>query len=286
VRASLAIRAQEALVNQPRLRSPTDSVKVVGHIREKQLTAMEGKLIGKPDVITSDAIWDYKSGNVYDESPHGAKIVKESYVRQLLLYGYLVNENYGRYPDVGKLLMQGEAVEIQLEADRCTNEAIQAVSLLDSFNEKLTSSVDVTDLATPSPSACRWCNFKTLCPAFWREVNEDWTEQLGSAAIRGTLKSAPTQIQNGRAFSLSISVLSGRSAPRDITVAPLNKEIHPQLSEFLVGEAVRIINLFLRRDGQLAPTDTTVCVRESECPEFSVDDQQIASLKNAADIDT
>lgn len=272
VRACLGIRAREVINDQPRVggsRTPSDGI--VTHARETKLTAMGGKLSGKPDVITSDEIWDYKSGSVYDETPEGVKTVKQGYVRQLLLYGHLVHENYGKCPAKGKLLpMQGGTVEIDLDSETCANEAGEAVRLLDSFNASLTASSDVTEIATPSPSACRWCNFKLLCPAFWREVNDGWVKELGSAAVRGSLKGTPAAIHNARAFSVPIDVSAGTTAAIEMTIAPFDKQVYPYLSELRIEEEVRIINLFPRRDGQLAPTSATVCSRSSDCPEFSL----------------
>lgn len=278
VRACLSIRAQEALSGKSQFRSINESVKVIPYVREKQLAAMGGKLVGKPDVISSDEVWDYKSGNIYDEVSEGTRVVKEGYIRQLLLYGHLVKENYGAYPAKGKLLpMQGGVVEIKLEPEACAKEAAEAVHLLDSANATLSGSTDVSTVATPSAASCRWCRFKLVCPAFWQQVDETWAEELGNAAVRGRLKTSPALLHNGRAFSLSIDVTGGTTAATEVTVAPLDKEIHQNLSEFEPGEEVRIVNLFLRRDGQLAPTNATVCYRESDCPSFSVapKDQQL-----------
>lgn len=271
VRACLGIRAQEALSRKSQFRSINESVHVIPYLREKQLAAMGGKLIGKPDVVSCDEVWDYKSGSIYDEVSEGTRVVKEGYIRQLLLYGHLVKENYGKYPAKGKLLpMQGELVEIKLEPEVCAKEALEAVHLLDSANAKLSDSTDVSAVATPSAASCRWCKFKLICPAFWQEVDETWADQLGSAAVRGRLKRSPALIHNGRAFSLPIDVNCGTTTATEVTVAPLDKEIHRDLSEFEQGEEVRIVGLFLRRDGQLAPTNATVCYRESDCPSFSL----------------
>lgn len=175
VRACLNIRAQEVLNKSSQVRSLSQSADTIPFVREKQLAAMGGKLIGKPDVISGDEIWDYKSGNIYDDVSEGTRVVKEGYVRQLLLYAYLVKENYGKYPVKGKLLpMQGEPVEIELEPEKCAKEAVDAVYLLDSANAKLADSTDVSAIATPSASSCRWCKFKLVCPAFWQQVNVTW----------------------------------------------------------------------------------------------------------------
>ena len=157
--ACVQLRAQQELADHSKQAvlhsSPIDSS---GKLREPDLSAMAGKIIGKPDVVIGNEIHDYKSGNVFEEAPDGAQIIKHGYIRQLLIYGYLVHEARGYCPAKGKLLpMLGEPVEINLDSERCKLEAVEAVNPLDSFNTKLTHVDDVSQLANPSPNACRWC---------------------------------------------------------------------------------------------------------------------------------
>lgn len=257
------------LAEHPRRAAISRSPRVsTGAIREQELSAMDGKLIGKPDVVIGNEVHDYKSGNVYDETPDGIQIVKLSYIRQLRLYGHLVHEARGHCPNKGKLLpMRGGTVEINLDPEMCVAEAVEAVNLLDSFNAQLVHVSDARELATPSPSACRWCQYKVLCSAFWSNVHEGWAEELGSAAVCGVMTEAPMLIHNDKAFSLSICVTNGTTDASVVTIMPLNRAVH-DLSHFQIGEAVRIVNLYQRGDGQLAPTKSTLCFRDSECPLF------------------
>ncbi|MBC8877041.1 MAG: PD-(D/E)XK nuclease family protein [Planctomycetes bacterium] len=269
-RACVQIRAQEALAEQPRQAAITEaSGSSAATVREQDLTAMNGKLAGKPDVVMDEEIRDYKSGRIYDETPDGTKTIKEAYVRQLHLYGHLVNETRGHCPRKGRLLpIQGETAEIDLHPEMCAAEAAEAVNLLDAFNTQLANASDASDLATPSAAACRWCQFKALCPAFWSTVNEDWAQELGSAAVCGVLKESPALIHNGRAFSITIAVRAGTTEATDVTIAPVEKAVHGDLANLQVGDAVRIVNLYQRRNGQLAPTSATLCFREADCPSF------------------
>jgi hypothetical protein len=193
VRAFALLRAQEALSSQ----TPTPiSTGYTGRvIREKDLFAMDGKLVGKPDVIIGNEIRDYKSGRIYEEDSDGNQSVKEAYIRQLRLYGRLVEEHFGVCPTKGVLLpMQGAAVEISLNHQACASESEEAIRLLDGYNSQLQTTGAVSDLAAPSPTACRWCQYKVLCPAFWENVNEGWTEGLGGGCVQGTLECAPQPI--------------------------------------------------------------------------------------------
>jgi hypothetical protein len=78
-----------------------------------------------------------------------------------------------------------------------------------------------------------------------------------------------TAIHNGRALSVAIDVSRGNTAKRTMTIAPLAIEVHAQLADFQAGEPIRIVNLYERQDGQLAPTPATVCFRDADCPVFT-----------------
>lgn len=268
VRALAVLRAQEALRSQNPEQVATGSPTRV--IREKEFRAMDEKLVGKPDVIIGNEIRDYKSGSIYEDSSNGKQSVKETYIRQLRLYGRLVQENFGVCPTKGVLLpMQGAAVEIDLEPQACASAAEEAVGLLDKYNVGLRTVQTISDLATPSPRACRWCQFKGICPAFWKNVTEKWTENLGSACVRGTLECSPMHIHNEKAFALTMTNTTGSTAA-PVTIAPLECTVHSNIAPWQSGDVVRVINLYRRNDGQLAPTSATVCLRERDCPTLAL----------------
>jgi putative RecB family exonuclease len=276
VHAFSLLRAEQALCDQPRVPATIAATAV---IREQGLSAMSGKLIGKPDVIIGNEIRDYKSGRIYDETADGKQTIKQAYVRQLRLYGRLVQEHMGVCPTKGTLLpMQGEAVEVSLDSEACEAEATDAVGLLDAYNHQLQSASTVSDLATPSPRVCRWCQYKALCPAFWGQVNETWTEGLGSACVRGTLADAPQHIHNAKAFALIMKNTNGTTTGL-ATIAPLERTVHANVGSWQSGDVVRIINLYQRNDGQLAPTTATVCLREDDLVTFTLPSPQHRSAE-------
>ena len=74
--------------------------------------------------------------------------MKETYIRQLRLYGRLVEENFGVCPTKGVLLpMQGASVEIGLDPQACASAAEEAVGLLDEYNVGLQTVQTISDLA-------------------------------------------------------------------------------------------------------------------------------------------
>jgi len=271
-RAFVRIRAERALAEKPRSAAAKLAIAESGTLREEKLWAMDGKLTGKPDVVVGDEIRDYKSGRVFEKSDDGQEVVKQLYVNQLLLYGHLVHENTGQCPTKGMLMpMQGQEVEVALDPTSCASAAAEAVGRLGTYNERVATASDATALASPSPSACRWCQYKTVCPAFWDNVAEDWTEELGSAAVCGQLNESPKLLHNGKAYMISIAVACGTTSDAEVIIAPLDCSIHAHIGNYQVGDEVRIINLYLRRDGRLSPTVATVCMRTVDFPSVLVD---------------
>jgi len=270
-RACVQMRAKQALTERPLKATSAESSTIMNNsVREQLLTAVGGKLIGKPDLILDDEIREYKSGKVYVEAAEG-KAVKEEYVRQICLYGHLVHANCGKCPKKGKLLpMQGENIEIDLDPVMCAAEATKAVSLLDSFNTRLANASDILSLAAPSPGACRWCQFKAVCPAFWELAEESWIDENVNGAVRGIMDKPLEFIHDDRALAVSIHVHAGTIAASSISIAPLDRNIHDNILNCKLGDEIRIINLGIRKDRRPYPTILTVCLPKDQCPSFKL----------------
>lgn len=197
VRAFTVVRGKEALREKSKEERAIPANSRV--FREQKFSAMNGKLVGKPDVIYGSEIRDYKSGRVYEDTDDGTLMIKRTYVRQLRLYGRLVEESLGWCPSKGILLpMDGEAVEIPLDSQACAAEAAEAISLLNTYNERVKKRPAVIDLATPSPSACGPCEYKGLCPAFWENVDAGQWEQWLKFFLRGVAEVAEEATMTAR----------------------------------------------------------------------------------------
>jgi PD-(D/E)XK nuclease superfamily len=271
-RASVALRVQSLSAEPTPAAAPTPKRvprgKLRGHIREREFSAFDGKLIGRPDVIRDSEVVDYKSGAMfeYDEVAQ-AEVVKAAYVRQLRIYGFLVKETFGWWPLRGRLLpLAGAGIEIALDPTHCEREATEAVALLDDYNMKLLVGVGLGSFASPTPQCCRWCPYKLLCPPFWQIASPDWSGHLEGAAVEGVLTGAPIPIHAGAARAVSLDVHAGSEARQRAQIAPLNLVAHPSVTSLAPGERVRIVGLRVRPDGILVPSQRTVLFRVDDLP--------------------
>ena len=262
------IRAREALSERPRMRNGADKPSSEGGpARERLLHGMNGKIKGQPDVVVGNEIWDYKSGSVTSQSPDGEEIVRQSYARQLRLYGYLVQENTGTCPSKAKLLpMRGSPVEITLTPQECVAEAEDAVNLLGSVNMAVANGLTVDEIGTPSEEACYWCNHKSHCIAFWNNVTEEWWSDSNSVFVEGSLVEAPIDIHGGKSFALRVEISAGNVRPSQFVIGPFDKSVHNNLKGLSTHEVIRIVGCFGRPDGTLTTTSWTVCARVNELP--------------------
>lgn len=251
------------------------STRVVGQppaspdLREDEFVALQGKLIGKPDVVRPGAgeIVDYKTGGVleHDEEAN-ADVVKPAYVRQLRIYGYLVRQALGSWPVRGVLLpVAGPGVEIELTPADCEGAAFEAVSLLNAYNAAV-GAANAAALAAPSPQACKWCSFKLICDPFWAAADPSWSGQLEGAAIEGVVLAAPAAIHGGAAMSLNLGVGRGTEVRTEVHLGPLNPAVFPLVGGLAVGDRVRVVGLRVRRDGVLVPTLYTVIAQCDALP--------------------
>jgi PD-(D/E)XK nuclease superfamily protein len=199
-KASAAVRARD-LINIPS--KPKNNVQRSHRLedRERQFVACGGKLTGRPDLVRGDEVIDFKTGSIVDASEDGSvETVKAIYVRQLQIYGYLIHETLGHWVQRGMLLpAAGPGVEIQLRPQDCEREALDAVKVLDAYNDKVAQNYPITSLAAPSLENCKWCPFKIMCPPFWTAASAGWSGGLDGAAVEGKIKEAPRHIHGGAA---------------------------------------------------------------------------------------
>ncbi|WCT13794.1 PD-(D/E)XK nuclease family protein [Mucilaginibacter jinjuensis] len=143
-------------------------------LSERWLASSDGFLRGRPDTLVLKnglpyEIKDYKTGQVFREdipemsADSGADFydfIKDEYRNQLLLYAYLVRENYGFFPT--KLtVVTPDGTEIS--GPCIPDEVTGLVSRIRVMQQNLTK-LREGELASPSALNCRYCNYKPDCP--------------------------------------------------------------------------------------------------------------------------
>ncbi|MBK9622569.1 MAG: PD-(D/E)XK nuclease family protein [Candidatus Obscuribacter sp.] len=235
--------------------------------KEQRFSAHGGKLFGSPDLVRDNEVIDFKSGQVFEDE--NAEIVKEQYLRQLRIYGLLVYENLGWWPERGILLpMNGSRVEVQLDPDECKKEAQQAVELLASYNQSCAVASNPSDLASPSAETCKWCPYQSICPAYWESINDEWAIN-NTGCVEGTLTEAPLQIHNGLAYSLSLFAERGSTEVGAVkTFFPFDSALYSDIQLLQSQDRIRLTGLVRRSDGSLASGKRTLLAKVDNLPEI------------------
>ena len=124
-------------------------------------------------------IIDYKSGGVLDE----LELPRESYVRQLHLYGLMEHETTGAWPDELVLMpLAGEPVSVPASPETSVELGRDAVRLPDQYEAR----VPGAQPATVAVEVCSTCPYAVDCPPFWAAYDASWSR--GSTAVRGPLE--------------------------------------------------------------------------------------------------
>ena len=237
VAAMALVRARELAKAAAGQGSPAGNGQAGGAtLREMKFSGAGGKLVGRPDVVRADEVVDFKTGDVFEDE--GQEQIKGAYIRQLRLYAFLVKETLGWWPRRGVLLpMAGIPVMVEVEPDDCQKEAEEAVRLLGEYNEMISGYSDPIDLASPSPTSCRWCQYQLICPAFWRSVGPDWRDDLPSGSVAGTAIGPAHPIHGGSALSLSLQAERGVVPAGDpVSLFPLDPSEHTDVPRVKEGD--------------------------------------------------
>jgi hypothetical protein len=263
VAAMAVVRAQEFIDSMPE-KDEYKGSSTSPSMREQEFSGANGQIVGYPDVVRSQEVVDFKTGGLFEDDDQ--EQVKAAYVRQLRLYGYLVKESLGWWPERGVLLpMTGTPVEVNLTPDECAAEAEAVVELLNEYNGGLAQAAEPADLARPSAVNCRWCQHQLYCPAFWRAVEPGWTDELRSSAVVGRATGPAIQIHGGSALSLQLDVEHGTAVPAEpISLFPLDSAVHTSVPLIQAGDRVHVTGLWCRADHSLVAREQTMIAVEGE----------------------
>ena len=274
VQAVAQVRAEELSAALGRVEGATAGPRSenASSVREAWLETPDGKLGGKPDVISNDEICDYKSGNIYEASSSSDDgHLKGAYARQIKIYGHLVRVNLGYLPARGVVMpLSGQREIVELSEAECNVEAQAAIDVLNEYNGALAAGAGPLDLANPSAGACDWCNFKLVCPAFWDICTPDWASDIWGAAISGEISATPEIIHNGEAVSIEVAVDQGTIEAGQVRISPLPISTFEVARDLQPRIRVWIVNLSVRRDGSVKPNDRTIIICENDLPTITM----------------
>jgi hypothetical protein len=131
----------------------------------------DGKDIGgKPDRIVLNSekkiieIIDYKTGNIF-EFVNKKKVIKESYIRQILLYAYIIKNKQGFFPKCFIVDIQGTKHEIAVDEIMLAESYDSAIKIKNRINDAIQKS-DTKSLANPDLKNCMYCNYRPVCISY------------------------------------------------------------------------------------------------------------------------
>ena len=142
---------------------------------ETELVDESLRLKGIPDRVTftDDGfyVFDIKTGHAVEE-------ISTPYRRQLLLYAHLVKKHTGLEPLAVALIRAGGDViwedVTSADIDDCVADVMERIKRYSKV-----AKTDPLSLASPSTDACRFCDYKAVCKAFWEDQDPEWEEHRG-----------------------------------------------------------------------------------------------------------
>ncbi len=130
---------------------------------------MRGKTGGYPDYVVGDSIFDYKTGEVYEEEREpGERRVKEA-TDGTVANLWLPDSRKCRILATGRRFASdsGGRLAVPLTEGNCTQAAMEALDLLEAYNRAVGRlGAAASDIARPSPEICRWCPLRRSARRF------------------------------------------------------------------------------------------------------------------------
>lgn len=109
-------------------------------------------------------IADTKTGKIF-EFLNRKKVIKENYIKQLILYAHIINSKQGFYPKCYIKDIEGNMYPLEINENVIKKEIEKAVELKKSINKSIEES-DFSSLANPILDCCFNCNYRPLCDQY------------------------------------------------------------------------------------------------------------------------
>lgn len=164
-------------------------------------------------------IRDYKTGAILETAEAQSQPrIKSAYAVQLHLYAALYWSSRGRWPNRLELVpLLGPAVIVPFEPEECLKLLQQAKGTLRAINSKIRAILaerrSIAQLATPSGEACRFCEFRPGCEAYWHRradtAASEWPIDVRGRVVRqktfaaGTTTIEIASIEDGARYRIT-----------------------------------------------------------------------------------
>ena len=197
---------------------------------------------------TGIIIQDYKSGSIVELEDGNEIQPKKHYQTQMKMYAGLYAENFGEWPASLELVsLTGERRGVPFTKNDCLNLLDEAKATLKQINEAVEnhpSSSLPPILASPSPEACVFCQFRPACGPYRLAVAKQDKEHWPLDVI-GTVESV-------RRLGNSRMMLSLTTRTESVKIPGLSPgDRHPALLNLQPGDMAGVFNL--RRPRPSAP---------------------------------
>lgn len=171
-RRAEAVEAVASEVTKPVPGKHTES-RAPSYLIEWAAASRDGLIQGRIDYVdvVKGIVADYKSGN---DPPEGQPYL-ETEVRQLRLYAYLCAENDIAVQTGVVIRRGGRCDAFPISSEEIRVEARDARDFWDVFSERASVVNDASELATPSPTSCRFCPCQPICDPFWAAVTNRYS---------------------------------------------------------------------------------------------------------------
>ena len=246
VRRIQAIRlARETAKAVPRSQRARRSGQFGGY--EVHVATRDGKVVGRIDQLvygpTGIVVRDYKSGAIYREDAMGQMTLKDEYATQLRLYAALVAAMTGEWPVRLEICsLDGTIETVPFDEDDCDALLRGATELLDATNAIVNSPETIRDrigrLARPSATACRFCSYRPICPAYIEIGPGD--PDIWPRDVLGMVSDV-RKLGNGRVL-IELSVGTSGTLARIVGLDP-SETRHPMLGSIRIGTMAGVFNL-------------------------------------------
>ena len=175
---------------------------------EQTLVDEDNAILGRPDryVVDGDgfSVFDIKSGVVDSE-------ISPAHRHQLLTYCHLIERETALTPKAIAIQdIEGHLVSEKVSSVQVAEHISTILESRSRFLKRVGNTREWKDSASPSQEACRFCDYRVICPAYWGQPADDIHEHdfkgsVISVPMPGVFTLSPDHKREGQPEIVSVS---------------------------------------------------------------------------------